>query len=129
MKIVMDTNIIVSAFLNPKGTPGEILSRVLTKKLILCYDNKIFSEYTEVLTRSKFGFDLELINDFLEFVRSSGEYIVAEPQKIKFTDEGDKIFYDVYKSSEAGYLLTGNARHYPQEKNILIPNEFKKKIK
>ena len=126
---ILDTNVIVSAFLNPKGIPGEILSLVLTKRLTLCYDNKIFSEYTEVLTRSKFDFDLELVNDFLEFVKNTGEYIVAESQKIKFTDEDDKIFYDVYKSSEAEYLLTGNAKHYPQEKNIITPNEFKKKSK
>ena len=40
MKIVLDTNIIVSAFLNPRGLPGEIVSLVLTKKLIVCYDNE-----------------------------------------------------------------------------------------
>ena len=129
MKIVLDTNIIVSAFLNPKGIPGEILSLVLTKKVTLCYDNKIFSEYKEVLTRSKFDFDIELVTDFLEFIKNSGEYVVAERQKIKFTDTDDKIFYDVYKSSEAEYIITGNTKHYPQEKNIITPNEFKQRIR
>jgi antitoxin (DNA-binding transcriptional repressor) of toxin-antitoxin stability system len=31
MKIVLDANIIVSVFINPKGTPGEIMSLVLSK--------------------------------------------------------------------------------------------------
>jgi putative PIN family toxin of toxin-antitoxin system len=129
MKIVLDTNIIVSSFLNPKGLPGEIVSLALTKNLIVCYDNKILSEYTDVLTRSRFNFNVELVNDFLEFIKNNGEYIVAESQKIKFTDEDDKIFYDVYKSSEAKYIITGNAKHYPQEKNIITPKEFIKIMK
>ena len=124
MKIVLDTNIIVSAFLNPQGLPGEIVSLVLTKKTIVCYDNKILSEYTEVLTRSKFNFNIELVNDFLEFIKNNGEYIVSESQKILFTDEDDKIFYDVYKSSDSEYIVTGNVRHYPQERNIITPREF-----
>ncbi|GHV69170.1 PIN domain-containing protein [Spirochaetia bacterium] len=125
MKIVLDTNIIVSGFLNPKGIPAEIISLVLNKKLILCYDNKILSEYTEVLTRSKFDFDIESVNRFLEFVKSNGEYIVAETQKTKFIDDDDKKFYDVFKSSEAEFIITGNMKHYPNKKNIITPREFK----
>ena len=124
MKIVLDTNIIVSAFLNPRGLPAEIIALVVTKKVVVCYDNKILSEYTEVLTRAKFGFNAELVHDFLEFIKNNGEYIVAEVQKIQFNDEDDKKFYDVYKSSEAEYIVTGNIKHYPQEKNILTPKEF-----
>ena len=125
MKIVLDTNIIVSAFLNPKGLPAEIVSLVLAKKIILCYDNKILSEYTEVLTRSKFNFNIELIHNFLEFVKNNGEYIVAESQPIQFNDEDDKVFYDVFKSSNAEYIITGNTKHYPRETNIITPKEFK----
>ncbi|GHT56966.1 PIN domain-containing protein [Spirochaetia bacterium] len=125
MKVVLDTNVIVSAFLNPKGIPGEILSLVLSEKIILCYDNKIISEYTDVLTRSKFNFNKELVNDFLEFVKIYGEYIVAESQDIQFIDADDKIFYDVFRSSDANYIITGNKKHYPKGKNILLPREFK----
>jgi putative PIN family toxin of toxin-antitoxin system len=53
MKIVLDTNVIVSAFLNPRGLPGEIVSLVLTKKLTVCYDYKILSEYTKILRKSE----------------------------------------------------------------------------
>jgi putative PIN family toxin of toxin-antitoxin system len=121
----LDTNIIVSAFLNPRGIPGEIVSLVLAKKITVCYDNKILSEYQEVLTRSKFDFNNELVNDFLEFIKTNGEYVLAEPQNVIFNDEDDKIFYDVYKSGEVDYIITGNTKHYPQEKNIINPREFK----
>jgi putative PIN family toxin of toxin-antitoxin system len=124
MKIVLDTNIIVSAFINPKGIPGEILSLVLTKKITVCYDNKILSEYTTVLKKSKFNFDNVLVDDFLNFIKENGEYIIAEPQEIKFDDKDDKAFYDVYKSSGADYIITGNKKHFPQEKYIITPREY-----
>ncbi|MDR1893494.1 MAG: putative toxin-antitoxin system toxin component, PIN family [Spirochaetales bacterium] len=128
MKIVLDTNIIVSTFINPKGIPGEILSLVLTKKITVCYDNKILSEYTEVLKKSKFNFNNVLVDDFLNFIKENGEYIIAESQKIKFNDKDDKAFYDVYKSSSADYIVTGNKKHFPQEKYIITPKEYKEVI-
>jgi putative PIN family toxin of toxin-antitoxin system len=127
MKIILDTNIIVSAFLNPEGIPGEIISMILSNKIKMCYDNKIFSEYAEVLTRAKFNFNRELVNDFLEFIKIYGEYVLAEPQNIPFTDEDDKIFYDALKSSDANYIITGNKKHYPKDKRIVSPREFKER--
>jgi putative PIN family toxin of toxin-antitoxin system len=124
MKIVLDTNIIVSAFINPKGIPGEIISLLLARKITICYDNKILSEYMEILKKSKFNFDTILADDFLDFIKENGEYILAEPQRIKFSDEDDKMFYDVYKSSDASYIVTGNKKHFPKEKNIITPREF-----
>jgi putative PIN family toxin of toxin-antitoxin system len=124
MKIVLDTNIIVSAFINPKGVPGEIISLLLAKKITVCYDNRILSEYIEVLKKSKFNFDNILVDEFLDFIKDNGEYIIAEPQNIKFDDKDDKVFYDVYKSSDANYIITGNKKHFPEEKNIVTPREY-----
>jgi putative PIN family toxin of toxin-antitoxin system len=121
---VLDTNIIVSVFINPKGMPGEIISLILAKKITICYDNKIFSEYMEILKKSKFNFDNILVDEFLHFIKENGEYIIAEPQKIKFSDEDDKMFYDVYKSSDANYIITGNKKHFTKEKNIITPREY-----
>jgi putative PIN family toxin of toxin-antitoxin system len=124
MKIVLDTNIIVSAFIKPKGIPGEIISLLLSKKITICYDNKIFSEYVEVLKKSKFNFDNILVDRFPDFIRDNGEYIITEPQRVKFDDEDDKMFYDVYKSSDTNYIITGNKKHFSKEKNIITPREY-----
>jgi putative PIN family toxin of toxin-antitoxin system len=124
MKVVLDTNVIVSAFINPRGAPGDILSLLLSKKITICYDNNIFSEYAEVLKKSKFNFDALLVDEFLDFIRVNGEYILAEPQKTAFDDEDDKVFYDVYKSGNANYIITGNKKHFPKEKNIITPREY-----
>jgi putative PIN family toxin of toxin-antitoxin system len=97
---------------------------LLAKKITICYDNKIFSEYMEVLKKSKFNFDNTLVDEFLDFIKENSEYIVAEPQKVKFEDEDDKAFYDVYKSSDANYIITGNKKHFPRESSIITPREY-----
>ena len=43
MRVVIDTNVIVSALLNANGIPASILALVLNRKLNISYDNRIIS--------------------------------------------------------------------------------------
>jgi len=124
MKVVVDTNVIVSALMNTNGTPAKILSLILNGKIKLLYDNRIIFEYTDVLSRKEFGFSKEIINDMIDYFKHDGEFINAEFIKRKFSDETDKKFYEVYKSGEAKYLITGNTKHFPKEDAIIIPKDF-----
>jgi len=124
MKVVLDTNIIVSALLSPQGLSAKLLNLILEKKIIMVYDNNILTEYFEVLNREKFMLDKELINLIINFISKEGEYILSEFQKIKFIDEDDKAFYDVYKAEDVDYLITGNKKHFPKEKGIVTVREF-----
>ena len=120
----MDSNIIVSALLSPQGLPAKILNLVLNGKLTIVYDNNILAEYADVLNRDKFKLDKNLVNLVMDFVAKEGEYVIAEFQKIRFTDEDDKMFYEVYKSGYVDYLITGNKKHFPCEKGIITTREF-----
>ena len=128
MKAVVDTNVIVSAFMNTNGTPAKIVSLILNEKIVVLHDNRIIFEYREVLSRDEFGFNMESINDMMDFIMAQGEYIQADYLKIKFTDEADKKFYEVYKSGNAQCLITGNKKHFPKESTILNPKEFLEKF-
>jgi len=124
LKVVLDTNIIVSALLSPKGLSAKLLNLVLNKKLTIVYDNNIFVEYLDVLNRDKFMLDKELVNLIIDFICKEGEYIIAEFQNVQFSDEGDKVFYEVYKGGDIDYLITGNKKHFPKEKSIVTTREF-----
>jgi putative PIN family toxin of toxin-antitoxin system len=50
-RVVLDTNIIVSALLSGKGNPGKILDLFLAGELMLCYSDEILEEYSDVLYR------------------------------------------------------------------------------
>ena len=124
MKVVIDTNVLVSALLNTNGIPAKIVTLILNGKLKVLYDNRIIFEYSDVLSRKEFSFDPEIIDDFLTYLKHEGEYINAEFTKLVFTDETDKKFYEVYQSGDAQYLITGNIKHFPKEKTIITPGKF-----
>ena len=119
----------VSALLTPNGLPSKILNLVLEGELTIVYDNSIYAEYINVLNRSKFNFDKDLIDLVMDFIVKEGEYVTAKIQRIKFTDEDDKRFYEVYKNAGVDYLVTGNKKHFPNEKGIVTPGEFLSKYR
>ena len=124
MRIVLDTNVLVSGLLNPDGSPAVVLSLLLNGKIKLLYDNRILSEYTEVLNRKKFGFKGEWINPIIDFIQQEGEFVSANPVSGFFKDTDDKKFYEVAKTAEAKYIITGNISHFPKEEMIKTPKEF-----
>jgi putative PIN family toxin of toxin-antitoxin system len=124
MRVVVDTNVIVSALININGTPAKILSSILSGDVKILYDNRIIFEYADVLSRNDFGFPKEIINDLLNYFKHEGEFINSEYIKTKFSDETDKKFYEVYKSGEAKYLITGNKKHFSKEDGIIMPKDF-----
>jgi putative PIN family toxin of toxin-antitoxin system len=124
MKIVLDTNVIVSALLCPQSIPAKIVGLVLNGTIGIVYDNNILTEYVDVLNREKFNINKGLIKIVLDYITNEGEYIIPMPQNIKLIDEEDKIFYELYKSEGVDFLITGNIKHFPKEKNIMMPREF-----
>ena len=66
MKIVLDTNVLVSGLLTPFGPSGEIVRMISAGELILHVDARILSEYQEVLNRPKFQFDKDHVRGMAE---------------------------------------------------------------
>jgi predicted nucleic acid-binding protein len=97
---------------------------ILNGNIKILYDNRIIFEYIDVLSRKEFGFPKEMIDDLIDYIKHDGEFINSEYIKVKFSDEADKKFYEVYKSGEAKYLMTGNIKHFPKEDTIIIPKDF-----
>ncbi len=124
MRIVLDTNVLISGLINPNGNPALIISLLVNGKVKLLYDNRIISEYIEVLHRKKFGFKQEWIEALIDFIQNEGEFIVADPLSRFFNDKDDKKFYEVAKTGEAEYIVTGNISHFPKEDMIITSAEF-----
>lgn len=123
MRVVIDTNVLVSALWSRSGAPARIISQVINGKLIPCYDYRILCEYREVLSRPKFGFTRSEINALLEVFSTFGQSVIAEPLETPFTDESDKKFYEVAKFCHA-ILITGNLKHYPAEPCVMSVSDF-----
>jgi putative PIN family toxin of toxin-antitoxin system len=128
LKIVLDTNVLVSGILSPNGPPAAVLRALLTERVTLCFDERIVSEYRDVLTRTRFAFDRELVEELIGFLESAGSPTLATPLAVTLPDPWDQMFVEVAVSSNADCLVTGNLRHFPETARagvrVVSPREF-----
>ena len=126
MRIVLDTNVLVAGTLNPRGTPADILNLILNEEVIVCFDDRIISEYRGVLKREKFMLDHGDVDTLVSLMEDIGERVDAKPLKVILSDPDDVIFYEVLESSGAEFLVTGNIRHFAaiKDNRIVTPAEF-----
>lgn len=128
MKIVLDTNVLVSGLLQPFGPSGQIVRLVASGELSLCHDPRLLAEYREVLLRKKFSFDPERIEILLEEIRTGGVPVAARPLATRLPDADDEPFLEVALAGGARCLVTGNVKHYPAEARsdveVLSPRSF-----
>ncbi|MDR1564959.1 MAG: putative toxin-antitoxin system toxin component, PIN family [Oscillospiraceae bacterium] len=122
-RVVVDTNVLVSALLSPKGIPAKIIALIFNSRVDMCYDSRMLLEYENVLLRPKFSFDSQDIAQLMESLTQIGTAILPEPLSINFADEDDKKFYETAKTARA-VLVTGNGKHFSNDPCIVSPTEF-----
>lgn len=128
MKIVLDTNVLVSGLLTPFGSSGEIVRMLFSGELTLYVDARIIAEYRDVLLRPKFKFNKEHIATLLDYIQQNCIFLSASPLKRHLPDIDDEPFLEVAIAGKASSLITGNLIHYPsklrQGIRVLSPSEF-----
>jgi len=128
LKIVLDTNVIVSAFLNPQGIPARILRLVLQGDLSIVINEHILAEYSDVLSRPKFDLSEHEVVKILSFFRSRGLRAPSLAESFALPDLDDLPFIEAALAAKADVLITGNKRHFPKRackgQRVLTPKEF-----
>ena len=122
-RVVLDTNILVSALWSESGDPAKVFEMFIKGEIALCYDSRMMTEYKGVLNRPQFAFKRTKIGGIINRIRRDGIAMVAEPCDITFEDEDDKMFYEVAVECNAT-LITGNIRHYPVASFVKTAAEF-----
>lgn len=126
IKAVIDTNVIVSAYItkNLEAATSKVWEAVLQSKLTPIYNEEILNEYSDVLHREKFGILEHLIKGALDKIVTNGvrgERILSDEF---FPDPKDVVFYEVALSKEDAYLVTGNIKHFPKKPIVVTPAEM-----
>jgi uncharacterized protein len=130
LRVVLDTNVLVSALLKPHSTPELVIPLILEKQVILYLSEAIAVEYDEVLMLPKFrSLDPNKVESFLH--RLKAEAWLVSPKihlDIVETDLGDNKFLECAEEAKADFLITGNTQHFPfkkfQKTRIVSPAEF-----
>jgi putative PIN family toxin of toxin-antitoxin system len=127
LRLVLDTNIIVSAALKPDGLQRTVLLLALTKPARLYVSEAIFAEYASVLARPELKIRKGLRQQFLQLIKSRC-YRVAPTKRLQLTaDPDDNIFLEGVDAARADYLVTGNQRHFPRfwkKTKVITSREF-----
>ncbi len=129
MRVVVDTNVMVSGVLNPHGPPGRIANALLSETITVLHDDRILLEYREVLLRPTFRLARADVEVLLDFVELAGEHVSAEPLALVLPDPNDLPFLEVATSGGADALITGNIKHFRPRRGqhralITTPAEF-----
>ena len=128
MRIVLDTNVLVSGLLSPFGPPGEIVRMVSSGAVAMCLDASIFAEYDDVLARPRFGFYPDSVAALLDYIDFRSEVVASEPLAQRLPDPDDEPFIEVATACGADCLVTGNLAHFPPDiragVTVLSPAQF-----
>ena len=110
MRVVLDTNVIVSA-LNFPGNERLVLELALRGRFEFCLSRFILEEVAGVLTR-KFDWDEERVAQVLQGIDNAAT--VIDPPRLPELVEGghaDNRILECAVAAGADYLVTGDRRH------------------
>jgi uncharacterized protein len=116
MRIVVDTNVLVSGTLNPHGNPGRVVDAILSERVTVLYDDRIVDEYRDVLRRPTFGFSRADVDTLVDFIEINGESIESPPLQVVLPDPDDLPFLEVAAAGSADGLVTGNVKHFKAQR-------------
>ena len=130
-KLILDTNVIVSALISSSIPTRILYELVLAKKVKTCLSEEIYAEYVEVLNRDKF-------TKFINF-KTKAEIVLNKLREIStfyktdrkveiLTDTSDNKFLELAAVSAADFLTTGNTLDFTitefEYTRILTPREY-----
>jgi putative PIN family toxin of toxin-antitoxin system len=127
LRLVIDTNVIVSAALKPDGLQRTTFLLAIAKPGRLYVSNPILEEYADVLARPELSIRKGLRLQLVQLIKNHG-HLVAPSRRIEVTsDPDDNIFVECADAARADFLITGNRKHFPlfwKGTKIVTPREF-----
>ena len=118
MKVVVDTNVLLSAAWRDKSPEAVILWIVSHRDWKWIVSDEILTEYREVLRREKFGLPSETIERWEMIITGLTAPVDVDIQ-IQFSrDQKDAMFLSCAISANADYFITGD-RDFKDAKKIV----------
>lgn len=128
LRVVLDTNVIVSAILTPGRIPSSLLALGMQGSIKLFLSPDILDEYKQVLRRPAFGFEPGAIDVFLGDLETTAIMVYPQSRAASALDEADNRILECAEAAKAHYIVTGNRKHFPfpdfAGAKIVSPAEF-----
>jgi uncharacterized protein len=114
LRLVLDTNVVVSAALKPAGLQPTVFLLALTKPARLYVSPPIFAEYRAVLSRAELHIRKGLRQQLLQLLKNRAHFVALSSSLQVTSDAADNIFLECADAARADYLITSNERHFPK---------------
>ncbi len=127
LKVVLDTNVVVSGLLHQKGAPAAILDAATSKQFRCYISEPLLAEYREVLTRSYLGMDQHRAVRFVRELREVAIFVVPRKRVAVARDPDDDRVMECALEARADFIVTGNIRDFPAQFHgvrIVTPRDF-----
>jgi putative PIN family toxin of toxin-antitoxin system len=127
LRLVIDTNVLISAALHPAGMQRTVLLLATAKPARLYVSRPIVEEYSDVLARPELRIRKGLRLQLLQLLKNRS-YTVAPTRRLDVAgDPDDNMFLECADAARADYLITGNQKHFPRfwkKTKIVTSREF-----
>ena len=131
-KIILDTNVLVSALWSPDKDIARILDEIVfEEKVETCLSMAILAEYEDVLSREKFAARpnwSERAARILDTLNAVGTFYKPIEKLSLIKDEPDNRFAELALEANADFLITGNSRDFTMDRigqtRIINPKVF-----
>lgn len=124
---VIDTNVLVSAFLKSTSVPHIVVDYFFAGYIVPLYNEEILAEYKDVLNRPKFHFPKEAVELTVNKIKEIGIHFDSIAVNVNLPDPKDVIFYAVTMNAineKDAYLVTGNINHFPKKPFVVTPRQM-----
>jgi putative PIN family toxin of toxin-antitoxin system len=139
MKVVLDTNLLISAFISKNGEPAQILSLLQAEHFYLLLSGEVFTELEHVIQypklRKLYAYTDAQVERFLKGLRRVALWTEAsDTLAVVSDDESDNRFIELAVAGGARYIITGDKQHLLKIRRyhsieIVSPTEFLALIK
>jgi putative PIN family toxin of toxin-antitoxin system len=124
LRIVIDTNVLISAAVRPQGRQALVINLVAFRAVELFVSEAVMAEYREVFSRPKFAhLPSAEVAALLALIESEATMVTPTTCLEISKHDSDNRFYECADAAQADYIVTGNARHFTKpHKNTQIVN-------
>ncbi len=109
LKVIIDTNVVLSALRSLNGASNKLMTLVGTDKFIPCISIGLILEYEDVLSRKLHNLSKNQVKQFLDYI-----CLVSEHTKVHFLwrptlkDPSDDMLLELAVAARASYIITYN---------------------
>jgi len=127
LRVVIDTNVLISGFISRESYPAKLVDGWVEKRFDPVVSEEIIREYREVLTRDRFSAlgSVEERLKLLDALLSFEHVVLVNPREricMVKDDPGDDIFLECATAGECEFIISGDQHllKLKQYKNIKV---------